>query len=225
MSASIYDIYGERDLLGELWGCTDSSNPDQQGSGFGHFGIQVISGVKTNIWRQVWQFDLSAVAGMTITSVEFRANVELLTGLTGRASTLRRITETFTSEFTWNDRDWPDTSWGNIGPSPPNSATDTDAVAFTSPTVTGWQDVVTGLKTLADDAIANRSNKLRFVMRMDNELPGGTAYCLLGTPPYLRVTVEESVHVAEFMGVPLANIQEALGVAESSVSEIMGESA
>lgn len=134
-----------------------------------YVGQTYASGSKANNHRTIFRADLSSLAGWTdLTAAKLVGNVTNKTGA-AFAATLRQVTEEFTyTEVTYNHRTTAD-SWATAGADTPNSATDTNKIAFTSPAATGLQDLVTGMLTLVNLV---GTGILRFHIRSDNESPG-----------------------------------------------------
>ncbi len=128
-------------------------------------------GDKLEQMRAIGKFDLSGIpVGATIDSAKLVQNIyQVDTG--NRAATLYRIVRSGWVEnaVTWNQWTWS-TNWTTGGADDdPTDHVATDKVAFTFPASTGEFDI-TGMKTLVDDAIANRSNELHVLIHFDGEL-------------------------------------------------------
>jgi len=205
----------------------DQVHPDVNDDTYVTVGQLFAGSTKTYNWRSVLCFDVSGLAGWTITTVEWVGYVFSING-PQFACTLRRVTEAFNeTQATYNNR-LTATAWATAGADTPNSATDTNKIAFNSPTLADqYQNVVTGLKTLVDDAIANRGGLLWFHVRSDNEYTSvSTAFGVgageSGYPNYLRVTGTTASQIKKVSGVALASIKQIAGVPIASVKKISG---
>lgn len=127
--------------------------------------------------RVLGNFDLSSIPeGATIDSAVLRLTI-IPAGVSGdgaRDAVVYRVLRDDWHEMqsTWNDYKTSN-AWGGGGCGGLNSDyTETDEVAFSSPVDAdeGNDFDITGMKTLVEDAIANRSDWLRVLLRFRNEL-------------------------------------------------------
>lgn len=124
-------------------------------------------GVGPTIARALLKFDTSVIpSGATIDAAKLRFRVSFRTATaTGYVNRLT-TTDWVEGQVTWNER-YAANSWGTPG----GDFTTTNRVSFTSPGALGDWDIP-NMKTLVEDAIANRSNELHVLIKMDDESAG-----------------------------------------------------
>jgi len=129
--------------------------------------------VKSILRRVILDFDITAVAGETLTSAYARLHVFAVHAASAACTVYRctRPASWVESEVTWTDYK-DSTAWtaggGDLEVANGEAVT---PVSFVGPTATGWFDV-TGLLEFATDAVANRSNIVSMIMKLDAEDPG-----------------------------------------------------
>jgi hypothetical protein len=135
-------------------------------------GLFFLAGSKQNLYRTIVGFDVfgPASAGRPLAptdaliSAELLLDVDLIVGLSGRASTIDRITRP-----DWN---YLECSWNNYRSAAAWSAGGGDvaapSLAFTSPVALGAY-TITGLLPFVTDAIASRNGRVLLRLKMDDE--------------------------------------------------------
>lgn len=123
------------------------------------------------IFRSLFYFDISTFVG-TVGSASLALHISTAASA-AKASHVYRLTQTFTEGTgsgsatgdgaTWNTYDGVH-NWTTAG----GDFTTTDGVAFNAPTSTGVF-TITGLGTLAQDAITSRSGILMILLKFDSE--------------------------------------------------------
>jgi hypothetical protein len=172
----------------------DGINPTVHNADILNVGQFYISGTKAFNFRTILRANVgAALAGWTsLTAARFVGNVNGREGA-AFAATLRQITpateewDPTTSAVTYNNRA-TGTAWATAGADTPNSATDTNKTAFTSPAATGLQTIVSGAALLAIVNLAlGADGILRFHVRSDDEGPGVNTDFQCATTWYLEV--------------------------------------
>jgi len=148
----------------------DSINPDTLYPTTAFIGELYVGGAKSFNLRSIFRVDLSSLAGWTSLTAARLVGGVLVQG-SSFAATLRQVTEEFTyTEASYNHRTAAD-HWATAGADLPNSATDTNKTAFTSPAAAGLQTIVSGAALLALVQSVG-TGILRFHIRADVEDPG-----------------------------------------------------
>lgn len=144
-------------------------------------GKRYFGETKTNVYRFLGELDVGTSyipAGATINTAKMVVYIET-GGQPGGAATLTRQRRTDVSEAqcTWDIYKTAN-NWGTAGCANTTSDIDTATPAqvgatLPSPGSAGFADLMTGLAAFVTDAIANRSNIVRFRIKMDSEADDG----------------------------------------------------
>jgi hypothetical protein len=133
-------------------------------------GVNYFGAGKTILDRPIANFDVSALAALTINAAQLEIQL-VLSGTGGWLAHIERCTRPAAwTELgvTWNKYDGA-TAWTTAGGD--YDTVTPGEVNFNVPAQSGLL-VITGLKAYVDDAIALRSNILSLILKADNENPG-----------------------------------------------------
>lgn len=155
--------------------------------GTGSLAMQAPTGKAGAILRPLLSFDVSSLAGATVTAATLTIDVQGTSG-SAAAAHLYRVTQAWVeASATWNTYDGTH-SWATAG----GDYTTTGGVGFTAPGSVG-SFTVSGLAALVQDAIDNRAGLFDLLLRYDTEAPASLSAITFSardgtTPPVLSVT-------------------------------------
>jgi hypothetical protein len=126
-------------------------------------------GSKTELTRPILNFDITSIAGQTLVTAKLRLYVGDLYNPVG-AKVYRCTRPATWTELgvTWNKYDGTN-NWTTAG-GDYDAATPTPVAFTTGVSQFAWFEI-TGLLAFATDAIANRSNVVSLILRLDDEAP------------------------------------------------------
>lgn len=142
------------------WGTTNPMN----------HGVTYSGSSKTEVWRAIANFNVSALAGATINSAKLRRNVsdDPNSPFDVRFARCTRPADWTEGGVTWNKYDGVN-NWTAAGGDV--DLTTPAAIVFTEPLGTGWVET-TGFKPFVDDALQFRSGIVSIISRAVDENPG-----------------------------------------------------
>lgn len=185
-------------------------------------------------YRILIEFDLQVggtiPAGSTITAAQLDLNIEsVIAGGGSAASHVYRLlrADWVETEATWNiyktANNWTTAGAGSDG----NDYTTTDGVAFNLRTSAGTLSI-TGLATLVQDALDNRSSKLILLLRKDvtsdsiTNSPSSSDSGTAGNRPKLTVDYTPPSAIKTVEDLAYASVKSIQGLAIASVKTLQG---